>query len=270
MTPVLPRCHLALPVSPGPGSRLLVVLHGTERNAADYRDAWRDFAREHDRVVVCPEFDRIRWPGAAGYVLGGRDRPRSEWVFSLISDVAAATAERFSLADRRFDLWGHSAGAQVVHRFTLFAPDAPLRRAIAANAGWYTLPTSDAFPYGAGDVGGIRRWTRAPLHLMRGNLDVERDATLRVTPRADRQGPDRWTRAATMHAAGHAADPGCTWELHDVPGVGHHFAPMAQAAQRLLVAGDERPFTGGSRSAQTRARTWSLHGGTTAARPQGA
>lgn len=238
-------CHLALPADPGPATRLVVVLHGTERNSLDYREPWWEWAREHDRLVVCPHFDRAGWPGAPGYILGnvldphGRPRPERAWAFRAVTDLAAQVADTFGLADRRFDLWGHSAGAQFVHRYALFQPAAPLRRAIAANAGWYTLPESTPFPYGIAHpvVGSASaaRWTAAPLVLMRGELDVERDATLRVTPGADLQGPHRFARAASMIRAGRAADPHCRWELHDVPGVGHQFAGMAAAAQALLL-----------------------------------
>lgn len=150
-----------------------------------------------------------------------------------------------------------------MHRYTLFQPDAPLRVAIAANAGWYTLPGRARWPYGTRDVDDelVRRWPSAPLVLMRGDLDVERDPTLRVTPRADQQGPNRFARAATMLDAGRAADPDCRWVLHDVPGVAHVFAGMAEAAQRFLLSGScppghENPFTGGSRVTQKSSPLW--------------
>lgn len=38
-----------------------------------------------------------------------------------------------------------------------------------------------------------------------------------------------------MHAAGHAAAPGCRWRLIDVPGAAHDFAAMVPAAQTLLI-----------------------------------
>ena len=52
-------------------------------------------------------------------------------------------------------LYGHSAGAQFVHRHLAFigAGGSPLRviRAVAANAGFYTAPTFEVpFPFGFG------------------------------------------------------------------------------------------------------------------------
>ena len=40
-------------------------------------------------------------------------------------------------------IYGHSAGSQFVHRFLMTRPDAPVERAVAANAGWYTLPDDE-------------------------------------------------------------------------------------------------------------------------------
>jgi len=240
-------CHLVVPPSVSAASRMVVVLHGTERNPVSYRASWTDWARRHDRIVICPLFDRDGWRGSAGYLLGGvldtdrRPQPERAWAYTALTEIAARVRAAFGLVEHRFDLWGHSAGAQFVHRYLLFAPDAPVRSAIAANAGWYTLPALNTrFPYGLDhpDLGLTRdralAWTARPLLLMRGDRDVERDAALRVTTRADRQGRNRFERAATMHRAGHLLDPGCRWRLVDVRGTAHQFDQMAGAAQRLL------------------------------------
>ena len=48
-----------------------------------------------------------------------------------------------------YNAWGHSAGAQFLHRFIFYLPDSKLNIAVCSNAGWYTVPESAvAFPYG--------------------------------------------------------------------------------------------------------------------------
>jgi hypothetical protein len=71
---------------------------------------------------------------------------------------------------------------------------------------------------------------------MVGTADTLRDADLRVTPRADAQGRNRYERADYMYARGLAVDPASRWQRIDVPGVGHAAEPMAEAAQAFLQA----------------------------------
>lgn len=240
--------HVVAPPVTGPGTRVTIVLHGTERNAEEYSAQWAEWAARHDRVVLAPRFDRASWPGAHGYVLGGvldpgdAPRPRASRSFTALTELHHQARERFGLADERFDVWGHSAGAQFVHRYLLFEPAAPVRTAIAANAGWYTLPDLHLpFPYGLAHpalhltAADVAAWVRRPLVLMRGAADVHRDEHLRITCAADTQGSHRFARAATMYRAGHAAAHGCRWRLLDVPGAAHDFAAMAPAAQELLA-----------------------------------
>lgn len=240
--------HVVAPPVTGPGTRVTIVLHGTERNAEEYGAQWAEWAIRHDRVVLAPRFDRAGWPGARGYVLGRvldrRDapRPRASRSFTALTELHLQARERFGLADERFDIWGHSAGAQFVHRYLLFEPAAPVRTAIAANAGWYTLPDLYLpFPYGLAHpalhvtAADVAAWVRRPLVLMRGAADVHRDEHLRMTRPADAQGSHRFAWAATMYRAGRAAAPGCRWRLLDVPGAAHDFAAMAPAAQELLA-----------------------------------
>ena len=48
-----------------------------------------------------------------------------------------------------YNAWGHSAGAQFLHRFVFYLPESKLNIAVCSNAGWYTVPESDiVFPYG--------------------------------------------------------------------------------------------------------------------------
>lgn len=240
--------HVAAPPVIGPATRVVVVLHGTERNAAEYLVPWQRWALYNDCVVLAPHFDRVDWPGAHGYVLGavldrhGEPLPRSRWAFTAITELHRHIRARLGLADPEFDLWGHSAGAQFVHRYLLFAPTAPVRTAIAANAGWYTRPDQQlAFPYGLRhpalefSAADVAAWVARPLVLMAGTADIDRDGHLRTTPEADDQGPHRYARAVTMLRAGRRVARACRWRLVAVPGASHDFTVMAAAAQALLV-----------------------------------
>lgn len=245
------RVWLVAPPAPETADRITIVMPGTMRNAEDYTRNWRAFA---DRsLVLVPEFTRTDWPGSRRYALGNvvahhrgtrtLNPPRS-WAFSVIEAIHERVRRRFGVEDERFDLWGHSAGAQFVHRMALLRPRAAVRSHVAAGAGWYTAPDlATPFPYGLGDPllgftdADLAAYTSRPLTFMRGTDDTERDGHLRTSPEAERQGPHRFARAAFMLRKGFEANPACGWRLVDVAGAGHEPSKMAAAAQSLLRAG---------------------------------
>ena len=231
-------------------SHVVLVMTGIERNADAYADSWVQWASAHDYIALTPQFDTAGWRGADGYVMGnmftpgGELNPRSRWAFTVVEGIHRRTRAAFALNDSTFDLWGHSAGGQFVHRMLLFSPDAPIRMAIAANSGWYTVPDSTIdMPYGvrstAMQVTGadLRRWTQAPMVIMRGTADTLRTPPFRTTAAADAQGLTRFARAAYMMQAARTADPATRWRMIDVPGVGHDQARMAPAGQAALLGG---------------------------------
>lgn len=239
--------HLSYPRRLGSRTRLALVMHGVLRNAGEYLDEWVDWAADADYAVACPCFDADRWPGGRSYNLGnvfarggdrGSPKPEAQWAFTVVEELADHLRGGLGLRDHRFDLWGHSAGAQFVHRFPLFRPAAPVRRLIAASAGWYTLPELDReFPYGLCDSQlnmdsrKAQEWTTRPLVLMRGTVDTLRDPHLRSTPQAEAQGVNRYERAARMLVAAREVNSQTRWRLLDVEGAGHDQAEMARGAQ---------------------------------------
>jgi hypothetical protein len=255
------RVWLAVPATIGPRTRLVVVMHGMRRNACEYAASWADWATRTDHVVAAPQFDQEGWGRARGYNLGnvlakaGRRvfvNPVERWSFTVVDEIQATARRRLGIADEHYVLWGHSAGAQFAHRFPLFRPRAALRAVIVAGCGWFTLPDPDAnFPYGVRHpLLGLSRqrllaWTRVPLVLLRGTLDVDRDLHLRVTARAEAQGANRFERAAHVLQRARALDPACRWRLVDVPGVDHDHLKMIPATQdrwQSLVS-DSSPLT---------------------------
>jgi poly(3-hydroxybutyrate) depolymerase len=246
------RVHAYVPRSLSRDTRALVVMHGRVRNARDYLEAWAAWAERADRLVLAPEFRARDWPGSRAYNLGnvfsrgdarGSLTPPARWAFTVVEALHDEVRRRFGLDDDAFELWGHSAGGQFVHRLLLFRPGAPVRRAVAAGCGWFTAPEPDVrFPYGTSHPklrfgeAALRAWLRKPLVLMRGTNDTARDPELRTTTAADRQGGNRYERSAFMLAAARSCDDGTRWRLVDVVGVAHDAARMAAAAQRLPEA----------------------------------
>ncbi len=229
-------------------SRVLFVMHGTNRNASDYRDAWAPLVEGHDVVVLAPEFSNDAYPGAEEYNLGGMrggdgdERPRSQWAFTSIETVFDAWLRETSSTKDVYDMFGHSAGAQFTHRFALYMTDTRLRRAAAANAGWYTMPDESVeFPYGldGGPDVDLKKFLARDLLVLLGGQDVENE-NLRSDDGANAQGDTRIERGFSFYNAGRSAasDAGVSlgWSLDVVPDAGHDYVAMSRAAAGLLLA----------------------------------
>ncbi len=245
---------VALPTRSSRQARLAVVLHGVRRNAREYLETWREWSQRTHRPVLAPHFDERNWPGAQAYNLGnvltddGTVKPRRMWAFTALGHLIVETQSRAGLTDATWDLFGHSAGAQLAHRFALLQADPTLSRVAVAGAGWFTVPDPGIdWPYGTRhpalgvDQAALTRWLRRPLVLLRGEHDRHRDEHLRVGPAADAQGRTRWDRAAHMLAVGLAQDPDCRWELVEVAGAGHNEQEIAPAVQDRWDRTDRLP-----------------------------
>jgi len=234
----------------GRDAPLVFVMHGVGRDADRYLAEWLPLAERHRFVVVVPEYSREAFPGAAAYNLGATDdgaggfRSRATWSLSAIEPLFDAVREREQLAATGYRLYGHSAGAQFVHRFVLLGAGPRLQRAVAANAGWYAFPEPDAlWPYGlrgAPPGTDLPVALGAPLTVLLGDLDTDSThPSLRHTPEADRQGPHRFERGQRFYAAGRdtARSLGVQfgWSCAIAPGVGHDNAKAAEYAVPLLL-----------------------------------
>lgn len=243
--------YLGRPVNLGTDRPVVFVMHGVRRNADEYRDQWNDLAEAHRFLLVVPEFSDANFPEAEGYNYGnvygpdGEIQPRSVWAFEAIEPIFDEVRRRFGVTAKGYALYGHSAGAQFVHRFLFHVPEARVTRAVAANAGWYTMPDLEvAFPYGLlGSAVGpdrLRRALQLPLTVLLGEEDVDPEhPSLRRTSEALAQGPHRFARGQAFYAAGRAAaqrlDVPFGWRLATVPGADHDNRKMAPAAVPYLL-----------------------------------
>src|SRR5262245_12109255 len=103
-------------------------------------------------------------------------------------------------------LFGHSAGAQFVHRMLTFLPKTRVPGPVAGNAGWYTLPVRDQssqslMPYGLQgtpiEEAAVRTLLGRNLTILLGEFDTasaDEDSNVRNTSETRFQGRNRLER----------------------------------------------------------------------------
>jgi poly(3-hydroxybutyrate) depolymerase len=232
---------------------VVLVQHGMLRNGDDYRDFWIPSAERHGLLIIATTFSNEHYPEPPSYNNGlvhdpsGTPRPRERWGYASIGRIFALLRQAGVTTRERAHLFGHSAGGPFVHRLLSTQPHDWLAAAIAANAGWYSLPTLEMlFPEGLGGLGlanaDLARLLGYPLTILAGDQDIDMaDPHLPAQEEALRQGPHRFARAHTYFAAGRkeAERLGVpfNWTLTPVPGIGHDGAAMSVVAASLWFEG---------------------------------
>jgi gamma-glutamyltranspeptidase/glutathione hydrolase len=243
--------RLFVPANVAPDTPVVVVMHGWSREAQRYYDDWRAPGEEKGFIVVVPHFPQEEFPTANDYNQGhvfdadtGEIRQKQDWTFSAIEALFDDVVARIGGSQAHYTLYGHSAGSQFVHRFLYYMPEARVKRFIAANAGWYTMPDFDTeYPYGLEGAAISEEQLVAALEkdviLMLGREDLDStDPNLRNTPEAKQQGTNRFARGLKMFAAAQKAADGLgielQWQLRIVDDAGHDNSQIAPAAATLI------------------------------------
>jgi pimeloyl-ACP methyl ester carboxylesterase len=224
---------------------LLLVFHGLDRNADQYRDHAHSLGDRLCAIIVAPLFSKEGFPTwryqRGGIVSHGVVQPEKDWTGQYVLDLVAWLRRQDGALP--YALIGHSAGGQFLSRVAAFTPT-DARRIVIANPSTYVLPSLDApAPYGMGGVypankaeEELRRYLRAPVTIFLGAAD-QGDANRDDSREAMQQGVTRYERGLnTFHAArAMAQTKGWTfgWRLVEVPGVGHSATKMFASPQAL-------------------------------------
>lgn len=237
-------------VASGP---VVIVLHGLNRDADNYRDNWVELADRHRLLILTPEFSHAQFPGSETYNFGnmvderGAVRDRPLWSFGVIDRVFDAVRALGGTDRDGYVIFGHSAGAQFTHRALIFGALERAELVIAANAGAYIrLDPTITFIGGLKDApideAGERRALQRRMIVMLG--DADNDPNHPNLPRGrwelDDQGPHRFARGQffmqSAEARARTLGVPLAWKHIVVPGVAHENAGMAKAAAVLIAA----------------------------------
>lgn len=265
--------HYYLPDGLSRGARVLLIVPGAGRNSFEYRNAWLDVARRENILIAALGYAEESYDFAAYHMGGviknlafqnaGAETPgvirindddikfdvnpnKEEWIYNDFDRIFDFLKMATGSTAVHYDIFGHSAGGQILHRFALFHPMSQARKIIAANAGWYTLPHPNvAMPFGLLNSPVTDRSLphsfELDLTILLGENDNSDRAggTLLHTPTVDAQGLNRLARGRNFHKSGQeqAARVGADlrWKIRTVPNVGHDHRGMGEAAAQIIV-----------------------------------
>lgn len=256
--------------------RVLISMHGAERSGRIQRGVWRNLAEEYGFIVLAPEFKHDNGYLENGYQFGWvsedpkifRLRPREVWTYQLIEAVFDYFKEKTGNVSETYDMFGHSAGGQFVHRYLLAMPEARVERAVAANPGNYTYPDErglftpsgepvdpPGWPYSVKDTPFASDDYLAPffkrdLVILIGTEDTEPVSPDMAENNPNRiQGRHRYERAWKFFNASRdiALKKGLefNWTIQEVPGAGHNSGQMVYgqgSVRNWRIENDERVY----------------------------
>lgn len=253
----------------GRTGRIWFVMHGTGRDATRYLQNAIPVAEHYQVLVLVLEFSRQDYPTGDAYTLGvvsqgradaraaaeGRWRSSQKMIYMEIERTFDAVRGLLQSQQPGYFIFGHSAGAQFVHRLLTFVHCPRVLGAVAANAGWYTLPTIDEkqplFPYSLRgtprEFQDPRTLLAAPLTLLLGTRDTQshdEDPHLRASAGAMAQGPHRLARGMFYYQLGvqaaRRANVRLGWKVQRAEGARHDMAEViVPAGQRLFAPAPE-------------------------------
>ena len=250
------------------------MIPGAGRSGDTYRDAWIEAAEKYNVLILSPMYPDDDYPFEV-YHLGGLietsnlresvefiensniakldetifnyqlNPNREEWIFKDFDRIFDLVVEATASTQNQYDLFGHSAGGQILHRFVIFNPDSKANRIIAANSGFYTLPDlANQLPFGIKDVAlideNLANSFDKELILLIGELDnaEEQGGTLLRSKSADKQGFHRLERGQYFYKysknVAKEMDLNYNWKIKIVRAVGHNHREMAKAAAEFL------------------------------------
>ncbi len=232
------------PTNYSKNSKVLFIIHGVKRNAISHIKPWIEYAEKNNTLLLAPEFSEKYYPGSKGFAQGNISLPKEKWTFSVIEHLFDHILETTGNTNGNYDIYGHSAGGQFVHRMVLFMPDARINRAVAANAGWYTLPYfSEKFPYGLKKTqvndASLRLSFSINLVILLGDKDTDPNhSQLRKTKKAMKQGTNRFDRGRYFFRAAVAEagklNTSLNWKLEIVKGAAHQSGKMAVGGAKVI------------------------------------
>ena len=229
-------------------TKVLFVVHGNTRNADDYLNSWIRLTKDKNIAIFAPHFKRssfISFNTLQMSTSNGKIRTNTDlYLNNSIDTLFEYIKAKFKLNDKLYDIYGHSAGAQFVHRYLLMSDNPSVNKAVAANAGWYTFLNGADFPYGVKNPpisltdSNVKKFLSTNLYILIGTNDIDVDSSINKSKGAQKQGINRLQRAKNFFTYTESIveqnNLEFKWKYQAVPGAPHSNKVMSRAAVLIL------------------------------------
>ena len=234
-------------------TKVLFVVHGNTRNADDYLNSWIRLTKDKNIAIFAPHFKRssfISFNTLQMSTSSGKIRTDTDlYLHNSIDTLFKYIKTKFKLNDKLYDIYGHSAGAQFVHRYLLMSDNPSVNKAVAANAGWYTFLNGADFPYGVKNPpisltdSNVKKFLSTNLYILIGTNDIDVDSSINKSKGAQKQGINRLQRAKNFFTYTESIveqnNLEFKWKYQAVPGAPHSNKVMSKAAVLVLFESDQ-------------------------------
>ena len=225
---------------------LVVIMHGTGRAFVEYRDAFAEFARWNDCIVLCPLFPVS--PLGDGNRDGFKQLIEGDIRYDhILQGMVAEVGEKFGRDFSRFALFGYSGGGQFGNRYTLLHPETLWAASIGAPGSVTLLDPSQDWWVGVrgaearfGKAVDIEALRQVAVHMIVGKADLEtweithREGGKFFMPGANSAGATRPERLESLRRSFEAA--GVKAVLDVVENVPHDGLKCVGQVQDFLAA----------------------------------
>ena len=164
-------------------TQVLFIIHGGARDSEKYLDIWKKFTEHKNIILVAPEFKRADYEDYEYLNIsddyGVLNKNLNEHLHNSLSIFFSFFKSKYNLEIDTYKLYGHSGGAQFVHRLLLFSDYDNVSSAVIAGAGSYTFLNNENYPYGLKESNHlsdkkIKRYLSQRVTFLIGNQDIKK------------------------------------------------------------------------------------------------